>query len=152
PSTTICRSSTGTCDVAETCTGSGAGCPADTGLPDGDGDGVCDAIDDCPAVADPSQADDDNDGLGHLCDPCTLGVAVTKPVLRITKYTTGAGDDRLTLVGKLDFATAPTLDPVTKGARVLLVDANGDGIFDVTIPPGAYDRGTKTGWKSNLAG
>src|SRR5262249_8722121 len=30
PSTTVCRSAAGVCDVAESCTGTGAACPADT--------------------------------------------------------------------------------------------------------------------------
>ncbi len=42
----------------------------DGGCPDGDGDGVCDADDLCPAHADPEQLDADGDGLGDACDPC----------------------------------------------------------------------------------
>lgn len=36
---------------------------------DGDGDGVADAQDNCPAAANPSQVDGDADGLGDACDP-----------------------------------------------------------------------------------
>jgi hypothetical protein len=35
---------------------------------DADGDGVCDANDNCPAVANPDQADADADGTGDACD------------------------------------------------------------------------------------
>jgi cytosine/adenosine deaminase-related metal-dependent hydrolase len=48
---------------------------------DGDGDGVADAVDNCPTVFNPmrlfetAQADADNDGLGDVCDPCPLDVA-----------------------------------------------------------------------------
>jgi N-acetylneuraminic acid mutarotase len=37
--------------------------------PDSDDDGLSDGCDDCPLVANPSQADFDGDGLGDACDP-----------------------------------------------------------------------------------
>ena len=40
--------------------------------PDGDGDGVPDANDNCPAVGNPDQADSDGDGIGDACDPTPL--------------------------------------------------------------------------------
>src|SRR5690348_5557014 len=36
---------------------------------DEDGDGIDDACDDCPHIADPSQIDSDGDGVGDVCDP-----------------------------------------------------------------------------------
>jgi len=38
--------------------------------PDADGDGVLDASDNCPLVANPAQTDSDGDGLGDICDDC----------------------------------------------------------------------------------
>jgi len=38
--------------------------------PDTDGDGIPDATDNCPLVANPSQSDLDADGKGDACDPC----------------------------------------------------------------------------------
>lgn len=40
--------------------------------PDGDGDGVPDAVDNCPATVNPLQSDTDGDGAGDLCDSCPL--------------------------------------------------------------------------------
>ena len=37
---------------------------------DTDGDGVADAVDNCPAVANADQANEDGDALGDACDPC----------------------------------------------------------------------------------
>jgi hypothetical protein len=38
-------------------------------IADIDGDGITDAIDNCPAVTNPDQADANGDGFGDLCDP-----------------------------------------------------------------------------------
>ena len=44
-----------------TCAGAGG---------DTDGDGVCDSVDNCPAVSNPGQEDADGDGSGDVCDVC----------------------------------------------------------------------------------
>ena len=52
---------------------------------DADGDGICDALDNCPAAANPDQADSDGDGVGDACDvptdPCAPDT--TPPVLTV---------------------------------------------------------------------
>lgn len=44
--------------------------PSETPVADADHDGVPDASDNCPAVANADQADADADGHGDACDPC----------------------------------------------------------------------------------
>jgi N-acetylneuraminic acid mutarotase len=39
--------------------------------PDGDGDGIPDADDNCPVTPNPDQADSDGDGIGDACDACS---------------------------------------------------------------------------------
>jgi len=38
--------------------------------PDGDSDGICNAGDNCPVLANPGQEDTDQDGDGNICDNC----------------------------------------------------------------------------------
>lgn len=148
---TVCREIADDCDLLEACDGASGACPADLMKPDGDVDGVCDEQDICPVDPDPAQEDGDGDGLGDACDPCTNGVTVGKPKVRLTRYTTGPGDDTFTFTGQLEFTTAPLLDPVTLGSRIIVEDASGTPIFDVAVPPGAYDPSTRAGWKANKA-
>jgi hypothetical protein len=59
-----------------------------TGSPDTDGDGVPDAADDCPAIADPMQLDTDGDGAGDACDVCPG----TSDVMQADRDGDGVGD------------------------------------------------------------
>ncbi len=151
----VCRPSTGACDVAESCDGVSGVCPTDLGGADGDGDGTCDATDVCPLVADPGQADGDGDQIGDACDPCNNIVPTTqvKTQLSILKLLTPPGDDRLKFKGSFaSVPTSPTINPVTKGVRVVVTDAVGNTVVDATIPAGAYNASQKAGWKANGAG
>jgi hypothetical protein len=154
PATTICRAATDVCDLAETCTDSSAACPADTGLPDGDGDGVCDARDTCPAVPNPVPADDDGDGLDDACDPCVGPTAVTRARLVLKNVDATPGDDGLVFKGSLalPLPVTPALDPAARGMRLQLRDAVGTTAFDLTIPPDGYDAAARTGWRTARSG
>ena len=149
----VCRAAAGPCDAAEVCTGAGADCPIDGGtVGDGDGDGVCDPSDNCPAIANPDQANGDTDATGDACDPCTNPASLTEPLLQVRKLDTPAGDDRLTVRGAigLPLPIAPALDPASRGLRLLITTSAGSAV-DITLPPGAYSSATQTGWKSNSA-
>ena len=41
----------------------------DEGVTDSDGDGICNSYDNCPYTYNPDQADNENDGIGDVCDP-----------------------------------------------------------------------------------
>lgn len=153
--TTICRSASGSCDVAETCTGTGTACPPDSGLPDGDGDLVCDAIDNCPSMANAGQENADGDGAGDSCDPCSNVGSSRNAVnarLTISKLATPPGDDSLTMAGTITIPTTPAIDPIHNGLRILLQDSAGNAVNDRAIPGGIYDNVAKFGWRSNAAG
>jgi hypothetical protein len=53
--------------------------PVDDKPQDADADGVADAQDNCPTVANPDQADGDGDGVGDACDRCP-GTPIASPV------------------------------------------------------------------------
>jgi hypothetical protein len=120
---------------------------------DRDADGVCDADDNCPAVANPSQTDADADGLGDGCD-CAAPVALTRAGVKIGRLTTPPGDDTLTLKGEMTvpFPFMPAVDPLTNGVRIRIEDAAGARVLDASVPGGAFDPLTGNGWKVNRAG
>ena len=153
PATTVCRASVNACDIAESCTGISAACPGDTGSPDSDGDGFCDAVDNCDANPG-AQVDSDGDGLGDACDPCNdvLNVSSSKSKLVVQKVNTPPGDDKFTYGGQAIMPASPTVNPVANGARIVLVDKDRAVLLDAILPGGAYDRNTKIGWKVNKKG
>ena len=59
--------------VTVTVTGGGGGSPCDNQGGDSDGDGVCDNQDNCRTTPNPDQADNDNDGIGNVCDDTPNG-------------------------------------------------------------------------------
>jgi hypothetical protein len=54
------------------CDGSSYWLSIDDGFSDQDGDGLQDAADNCPAVANPDQRETDGDGVGDACDNCPV--------------------------------------------------------------------------------
>ena len=113
----------GTCgngipEPGEDCDG-GVGCGAACCLADADGDGLCDAV-----------------------DACTSPLPVDGMRLRVTAGRPGrmlGGSVRLS--GSM--AIEHPFDPLADGVRVLVGPS-----LDVTIPGGAYDASTRSGWVS----
>ncbi|MCI0344555.1 MAG: hypothetical protein L0221_03790, partial [Chloroflexi bacterium] len=68
--------------------------------------------------------------------------------LTLTKLAAPAGDEGVAWSGMLAPLAGPLPDPVATGVRVRLADATGAALLDVTIAGGAFDKATKTGWKS----
>ena len=95
--------------------------------------------------------DTDGNGVCNADEPCTGGVALVKPKLQLKKLDTPIGDDGLAFGGQMTVPTSPAIDPVTKGARLVVADTSG-ALADVTIPPGLVDPATKIGWKPNKSG
>ncbi len=107
PDGTACESGD-TCSLPDTCQ-SGA-CVAGGGG-DADGDGICAADDDCPAVADPSQRDLDHDGLGDACDDSDAPLTLTRVAIRGDTRAT-ASNGSVTVKGELrTSAPSDVFDP-----------------------------------------
>ena len=67
--------------------------------------------------------------------------------LKLGRIAPPPNDDSLKLKGRMTVPQVPVIDPVAQGARLLVQDAVSGTVFDVTVPAGAYDAGTRTGWK-----
>jgi len=128
----VCRPAAGACDTAESCTGATAACPGDLVLPDADGDGSCDAIDECTNV-----------GGGR-------DLAI-KPSLAFARINGSPipDDDRLVLSGEFELPPGTTfadLDPALAGARLVVRAASGVKRIDVTLAAGAPGGAGTRGW------
>ena len=119
------------------------------GAPDADGDGYPDAADSCPDVANPDQRDADGDFVGDACEDAGGGCAATvaPTTLTLVRLAAPGGDDGVVWKGTLA-PLAGEIDPVATGVRVTLEDAAAQSLLDAVIPGGAFDRATKSGWKS----
>ncbi len=135
-STDECRPAVDDCDVAEVCDGVSDDCPADTVMPDTDGDGLCDALDYCPSVAD-DETDSDGDGIPDACDPCTTDAPapVAKPRLRM-QHDARTGGARFKLSGVVTVDASPAIDPAGKGFRMILSGPDGLPVLDAIVAGG----------------
>jgi hypothetical protein len=103
---------------------------------DTDGDGVPDAIDNCPTVPNPDQSDLNNNGIGDVCDPAPLGPAFVDRVTNVatlSRPATGAG-----------FTTNPA-EPILITARVTFDPAGQPYYVIVPTPYNIIPRVTAVG-------
>jgi len=133
------------------------------GLPacsDADGDGVCDAVDLCPANFDPTNNDEDNDGLGDVCDTDDDGDTILDDgddsgVEGDNPCADGATvdcDDNCPLTANDDQADADAdgvgtvcdIDDAVAGTPATDLDSDGDDVIDATDNCPADSNATQT--------
>jgi hypothetical protein len=82
---------------------------------DDDGDGVCNALDNCPADPNADQADFDGDLAGDACDARDAELNPTRLTL---KRDASDGNDSSSIKGKGDFLLAPPVDVLSAAAGI----------------------------------
>lgn len=104
-------------------------------LLDGDGDGVPDALDNCPAVANADQSDFDGDGAGDACDvdDDNDGVIDAQDVCPLLPGTVNGCPVDVAMASLLDQVNAAPFDDAANGVSATLSAAQGaiaEGRFD----------------------
>lgn len=92
-------------------------------------------------------ADADADGLCDAVDACVSTTPVDRPRLTLTRLLPPPDDEVLKLKGIaiIPAPISPPLRPHENGVRIILTDALGTVLTDVTLPPGLKDA-SGTGW------
>jgi hypothetical protein len=110
-------------------------------------DGAANGSNDCCSSA-CTVVDGDGDGLCDALDPCTSGVALTATSVKMGRLTTPPGDDSLSWKGELvlPHPFSPALDPSTNGIRLLLAQGT-SAVLDVTLAGGLRAGSPPVGWK-----
>jgi len=127
---------------------------------DADYDGVCDAVDKCPAVFDPTNGDLDGDGTGDVCDSDADGDTIlddgnASGVIGDNPCTGGATancDDNCRFKANANQAdadsdgigTACDTDDTTAGTPATQLDSDGDTVLDVNDNCPAKSNATQT--------
>jgi len=96
---------------------------------DADGDGISDAIDNCPNVPNVNQADTDHDGMGDACDNCLNNCNVQQ----LDADGDGIGDVCDTSPGCGGCGQAQCEQPcasTSSSTTTIIPDTDGDGVLD----------------------
>jgi parallel beta-helix repeat protein len=91
------------------------------------------------------------DVLPPCMTTCETGGAVSKPRIVVGKQNNPPGDDTLMFRGEIvvSYPLSPALDPAAAGIAVVIEDAAGMRLLDVTLPGGPYDPTAKVGWQTS---
>jgi hypothetical protein len=103
------------------------------GGPDGDGDGVENAFDNCTLASNTSQADADHDGCGDACDEPTDADATGDGIVGTTDFIALIGQYGSTTGGTADF-TGDTIVGTTDYILLLSQYGNSKGPSGITNP------------------
>jgi hypothetical protein len=110
-------------------------------IADLDGDGVPDAVDNCPTVPNPDQSDLDGDGIGDVCDGIPLGPAFIGIVATSSTITPPASPTGFTPQEPIRITASVTFAPTTVPYFVVATRHNFiprvDGVHGATRSPEA---------------
>ncbi len=90
-----------------------------------------------------------------VCGSGPLTATVTSmnaPTVSLGRLGATAGDDTLTLKGRVTLPAPLTIDPIENGVRLRMLDAAGTTAVDEQIPGGVFDPLTGVGWSTSGKG
>lgn len=130
--------------------------------PDADADGVPDATDNCPNVANAEQADADGDGVGDACDepdaPPPPGDDLVVPTVstgaKVAFHGRRLPDESVVWAGTpvREWARLGGLLPGADGKVTYWIRRQADGGADCTTGAGAHKLGSRRVWHRGVAG
>jgi hypothetical protein len=86
--------------------------------------------------------------------PCTSGILIDKPRLKVSRNNNPVGDERISISGEFVVTNhIPPINPIANGFTFdILRSTNDELLVTRFVPPGASPGGTAPGWKVNGAG